>query len=82
VSFVCPVCIGEKTKGFTEPPHELSRKKGYRIIGIDNATRSMGISLFENGKLIYYKLFTYKSGSHIHRLNEIRDIFEEIIIPI
>jgi hypothetical protein len=82
VGFVCPICVGEKTKGFTEPPYELPRKKGYRIIGIDNATHNMGISLFEDGKLIYYKLFTYKGGSHIHRLNEIKDTFEETIVPI
>jgi hypothetical protein len=52
-SFSCPVCIGEKTKGFEELPQELPQKKGYRIIGIDNATYNMGISVFDSGKLVY-----------------------------
>jgi hypothetical protein len=52
-SFSCPVCIGEKTRGFDEMPQELPQKKGYRIIGIDNATYNMGLSVFDNGKLVY-----------------------------
>jgi hypothetical protein len=80
-NFVCPVCVGEKTKGFTESPTEIPKKRGYRIIGIDNATYKMGISLFENGVLIYFKLFEFTSNNHIQRLNEIRDLFEQEIIP-
>lgn len=81
-NFVCPVCVGEKTKGFTESPTDIPKKRGYRIIGVDNATYKMGASLFENGKLIYFKLFEFKSNNHIQRLNEIRDLFEQEIIPI
>lgn len=80
-SFVCPICVGKETKGFTdEEKMEIGEKAGYRIIGLDNATYRMGISLFENGKLIYYDLLTFVDDNHIKRLNEIRDLFENKIL--
>lgn len=81
VNFRCPFCAGATSKSEAASNHNLPAKKGYRIIGIDNATQRFGISMFENGKLIYYNLFTF-SGDVVGRLNQIRDLVENIIIPI
>lgn len=80
-NFKCPVCAGASSKNDAASTHTIPPKKGYRIIGIDNATQRFGISMFENGKLIYYNLFTF-SGDVVSRLNQIRDLLENIIIPI
>lgn len=81
-NFTCPVCVGEKTKGFSEMPTEIPPKKGHRIIGFDNATYNMGVSVFDSGKLVYFKLLKFDSTNHIRRLNQIRDAIENQIIPI
>lgn len=81
-SFVCPVCVGEKTKGFTEMPTDIPVKKGYRVVGVDNATYNMGLSIFDSGKLVYFKLLKFDSVNHVVRLNEIRDAFEHVVIPL
>lgn len=79
--FMCPVCVGEETKGFKNHKKlAIGKKQGYRIIGLDNATYRMGISLFEDGKLIYYDLLTFRDSDHIRRLNQIRDLFEDEIL--
>jgi len=81
-NFRCPVCEGESSTGLSTPnPQSVPPKKGYRIIGIDNATQSFGLSIFESGKLIYYTLLTF-SGDTTARLNAIRDAMENMIIPV
>jgi len=80
-NFKCPICAGASSRNDAASSYVIGPKKGYRIIGIDNATQRFGISMFENGKLIYYNLFTF-SGDVVNRLNQIRDLVENIIIPI
>lgn len=79
-SFSCPVCVGDKTKGFDKMPTEVPEKKGQRIMGIDNATYNMGVSLFDDGKLVYFELVKFKSSDHVVRLNQIRDFFEDTVV--
>jgi hypothetical protein len=57
-------------------------KKGYRVVGVDNATYNMGLSIFDSGKLVYFKLLKFDSVNHVVRLNEIRDAFEHVVIPL
>lgn len=51
----CPTCsqfeVSEKTE---EMMSKIPKKKGYRVLGVDNATRITGYSIFEDGKLIYH----------------------------
>lgn len=81
VNFKCPVCAGASSKNDAASTHTIPLKQGYRIVGIDNATQRFGVSMFENGKLIYYNLFTF-SGDVVNRLNQIRDLIENTIIPV
>lgn len=81
-SFTCPVCVGQATKGFNKTPVSVPSKKGYRVIGFDNASHKMGVSIFDDGKLVYYGLLTFNQGTAIQRLNKIRDLLENVIIPV
>lgn len=80
-SFFCPLCAGEDSKGFDNAPVGVPRKTDkFRIVGIDNATQNMGVSIFDDGKLVYYKLYNFSAPDHIDRLLKIRDLIEDIII--
>ncbi|MFW6001957.1 MAG: hypothetical protein ACOCQD_01305 [archaeon] len=80
-NFTCPICVGNATKGFKNDTKKIPPKKGHRVIGIDNATKKMGISVFDDGRLVYYGLLSFNEGSYPHRLNSIRKMFEDTIIP-
>lgn len=76
--FQCPYCqgnesIGDKLDGLTIPT-----KQGYRIVAVDNATENAGVSVFDDGKLVFYHLFHF-SGDLIGRItknkNLVRDVF-------
>jgi len=80
-NFRCPVCDGLNSKGFKHSANSvIPIKKGYRIIGIDNATQKFGVSIFENGNLIYYNVLTFE-GDLIDRLNGIWNMINDVIIP-
>lgn len=81
-NFRCPICEGKASIGMSAPnTQSIPPKRGFRVIGFDNATQSFGISIFENGNLIYYTVLTFR-GDTVDRLNAIRDTIENIIIPI
>ncbi len=75
-SFTCPVC--DKSINFINPK-DVPEKKGYRIIAFDQATEKFGLSIFEDGKLIFYRLYTF-SGALTSRLVKIQKFVEEIVI--
>ena len=80
-NFRCPVCDGLDSKGFKHSADSvIPIKRGYRVIGIDNATQKFGISIFESGNLIYYNVLTFE-GDLIDRLNGIWDMINKVIIP-
>ena len=82
-SFTCPQCVGDSSKGFNVvSPSNVPQKKGYRILGIDNATKKFGVSIYENGNLIFYRLLTFNGADLIVRLNKVREYIENIMIPI
>jgi hypothetical protein len=76
VSFTCPVC--DKDIKFVNPS-AVPQKKGYRIIAFDQATEKFGLSIFEDGQLIFYSLYTF-SGDVVHRLTKIRKFVQDIVI--
>ena len=81
-SFTCPVCVGKASKGFDTTPITIPDKKGYRVIGFDNASHKMGVAIFDNGRLVYYHLLVFDEGTATQRLNKIRDLLENIILPV
>lgn len=76
VSFTCPVC--DKDIKFINPG-TVPQKKGYRIIAFDQATEKFGLSIYDEGKLVFYSLYTF-SGDVINRITKIRKFIQDIVI--
>lgn len=76
-SFTCPVC--DKNIEFINPK-AVPEKQGYRVIAFDQATENFGLSIFENGELIYYNLYVF-SGSLNARMVKIKRFLENVVIP-
>jgi Holliday junction resolvasome RuvABC endonuclease subunit len=74
-SFRCPKCDGGEVKITTYPPE----KTGYRILALDNATEKLGLSIYDNGKLVYYTLLTF-SGNFDFRITKIFEIVNDVMI--
>jgi Holliday junction resolvasome RuvABC endonuclease subunit len=74
-TFRCPKCDGGEIKLKGYPPI----KNGYRILALDNATEQMGLSIYDDGKLVYYDLLTFK-GHFDDRITKISKIVNEIMI--
>jgi len=82
-NFYCAQCEGESSENFeAATARELRPKRGFRVLGIDNATKNFGVSIDEDGKLIFYRLLTFSGADVIDRLNQIRNMIENIIIPV
>ena len=75
-SFTCPVC--DKDINFINPK-TVPQKVGYRIIAFDQATEHFGLSIYEDGKLIFYSLYTF-GGEMVSRLVKIKKFVENIVI--
>ena len=75
VSFYCPEC--DKDVNFKNP-RVVPEKKGYRIIAFDQATERFGLSIFDNGELVFYNLYSF-SGDLSCRLMKIRLLIKMII---
>ena len=76
-SFTCPVC--DKNISFINPKAVPDKGNAYRIIAFDQATEKFGLSIFDDGKLTFYSLYTF-SGDAVHRLVKIKKFIEEIVI--
>jgi Holliday junction resolvasome RuvABC endonuclease subunit len=74
-SFRCPKCDGGEIKITALPPE----KSGYRILALDNATEKMGLSIYDNGKLVYYHLLVF-SGNFDSRITKIFDVVTKVMI--
>lgn len=77
-SFTCPIC--DKDVDFINPKDVPAKNDAYRVIAFDQATEKFGLSIFDNGELVFYRLFTF-SGELVTRLSKIHKLVEEIIIP-
>lgn len=76
--FRCPHCVGEDTSGLTEN-HALPPKKGFRIIAVDQASYKIGISVFDDGKLVHYHLVEV-TGTFDARLHKIFKFISDVVI--
>lgn len=79
VNFKCPKCEGQESiskdlNNIAPPP-----KNGYRVVGIDNATENIGVSVFDDKKLVFYHLYHFE-GDTITRMLKNRILLEEYIL--
>lgn len=75
-SFRCPICHGGSVKIANQPPV----KKGYRLIALDNASQNMGLSIYDDGELVYYSLIKFSGPIFDDRLEKIFRTVVEIFI--
>lgn len=78
-NFKCPLCEGHSSIGSAVSSIAPPIKSGYRIVAIDNASNNAGISVFDDGKLVFYKLYHF-DGETIDRLCDNRTLLEDIAI--
>lgn len=77
--FRCPICDGNKSISQQVGDLVVPPKTGERIVAIDNATERAGVSVYDNGKLVFYHLFVF-SGDTIGRILKNRNLLKDIII--
>ena len=75
-SFECPLC----NNGKFDNPVAVPAKQGYRVIGFDQATEKFGLSIWDDGKLVFFNLYTFTGALNV-RLVKIKHLLEDIIIP-
>lgn len=75
VNWKCSSCEGQSdVKYVGKPP----KKTGYRIIGCDQATQKFGISVFDDGKLVYYDCIEF-NGELDERYGQIMTFMENVV---
>lgn len=77
--FRCLLCEGKESLSKNISVISLGPKQGKRIVAIDNATEKVGISVFDNGKLVFWHLYKY-SGETVDRMAQNRRFLEEVVI--
>ena len=65
----CPICAKQPFVKKNESP---TKKKGYRILALDQATNTSGWSLFEDGKLINYGFWTSNGNSSTQKISQVK----------
>lgn len=73
-NFVCPMCSTQQVQYTYKPP----KKTGYRVIGCDQATQNFGISVFDDGKLVYFDCIEFK-GELDMRYTQIYDFMSTVL---
>lgn len=77
-NFVCPVCEGKATSKL-RADLSLPKKDGFRIIALDQSSTKTGISVFDNGKLVYYHLVEV-TGTFPVRLKKLYQFIRKTVI--
>lgn len=75
-SFTCPQC--DSAIKFVNPT-VVPQKNGYRVIAFDQATEHFGLSIYDNGNLVFFNLYTF-TGNVNARLAQIKNFIENIVI--
>lgn len=75
-SFECPVCGSDVN---FHNPITVPQKTGTRVIGFDQATEKFGLSIWDDGKLVFFNLYTF-SGTLNQRLVKIKKLLEDVVI--
>lgn len=77
-SFECPLCA-KQTVSFNITEVPVKTANTFRIIAFDQATEKFGLSIFDNGKLVFYRLYNF-SGNMMKRLVDIKNFIYNIVI--
>lgn len=77
--FKCPICDGKNSLGSLLISENIPAKNGKRIVAIDNATAHAGVSVFDNGQLVYYKLVEF-TGDTAQRLVANNKFIKDVVI--
>jgi Holliday junction resolvasome RuvABC endonuclease subunit len=77
--FKCPLCVGEDVSSLSETKCVLPPKTGFRIIAVDQASQKIGISVYDEGKLVYYH-YVEVSGVLSVRLQKIYKFMSDLVI--
>ena len=81
-SFQCPECA-KKHFAVEKPKAVPTKQPGvFRIIAFDQATYKMGMSVWDDGKLVYYDLFQFGDQVTEVRLAKIGRLLSEVVVPI
>lgn len=72
-SFYCPLCDKQEVKYVGKPPV----KSGFRVIGFDQATQNFGISVYDDGQLVYYDVAKF-GGETEDRLVSIANFVDAV----
>ena len=72
-NFECFECAKQQVKYVSRPPI----KSGYRVIGFDQATQNFGISVYDDGKLVYFDVIHF-IGETGERLVHIADFVDRV----
>ena len=72
-SFGCYDCMKQQVKYVSQPPI----KTGYRVVGFDQATQNFGVSVYDDGKLVYYDIVRF-IGETDERLVNIADFVDKV----
>lgn len=77
--FKCNMCEGKNSLGTLMFNVEPPTKSGKRIVAIDNATKNIGVAVYDNGKLVHQELKEFE-GETIERMLKNRMFIENTII--
>ena len=77
--FKCPECDGQSSVSNKANNVIVPSKFGYRVVALDNATENVGVSIFDDDKLVFYHLYKYE-GSTLTRMVKNRQFLEDVII--
>lgn len=81
-SFQCPEC--SKASFTIQRPKAVPLKQPgvFRIVAFDQATYKMGMSIWDDGKLVYYDLFQFGDAATEARLVKIERLLSEVVVPV
>lgn len=76
--FRCAQCHGGEYKfaGASAPP--FKQDGVYRVIGLDNATEKMGVSVFDDGDLVFHTVLQF-DGLLEERLLSIYNVLTQVV---
>ena len=77
--FKCNACEGKSSLGTLFFGKEPPSKNGKRIISIDNATKNIGIAVFDNGKLVHQQLVEFE-GETVERMLANRNFIKNTVV--
>lgn len=78
-NYKCPMCDGELSSALDVHQGDLPAKNGYRIVAIDQASHKLGVSVFDNGRLVYYHYVQAEGVLDIRLVKIYRFLVETII---